>query len=951
MALLGLFGIGLLLAVVVGGVFGLINASLPQKVKALRHEVDELRERIRLLEGGEPREAAAKPQPQADVLPKPQAAAASPASSAAAPAPKKTKPPRKGEFLRNAEGRFASYWTGILGVLAMVAGFSFLAVLTALRLAEFPRFLLLCLVSGLFWGAAYVVKRRSGSDLFAAWFRSAAGALFLFACVGSSAIPWLAWVQSAPQGYALLGLGLALNLFFALRGPYQLFTAFHGLISLTALAVAPPTATALIAATLVAALSTLPSLKRPWDLQLLVSETAFFAFILGWVLRLSDPGIAYEAMALAGLVAGLSPVLAAPYFRRELPTGGLKLAARGAAWIFIALGTAAFGRSFRGVSLIFLLQALLAYLPARFSRGLSVKVRGIDLFAGLFLALIAAFGLLRLEFDLSAALFAAVLVSLLSAADLRHERALGIAALSSALIFTTLLTATVLFRVLFRLDLPLFGGGEDAALTIFLLIVSAVYLAGAWRFLPDSGPGALLVSLSLGVALLGLYAAPGMIQGYPAWLRFGGGILSPFVLSALFLQHREQLRFVPYLSFVTMLLIHGASLAGADLISEATIAARSGHAFLLLFYTLLGLFSSVRVRKADATKPGPPYWPGMFIAVFDAALLLFILTEGFDPWAPLFSWTLLGAALYFLHRLLKGLRPGIAKSLTAASSLLLGITALLTVFAAAEGELEVDWYIRTLLYLIEAGVLLLWAIRRRSGVGAARMPLLLTAWLFSAAIVIAEIGWEYAALVLLVAAVLMQLGSVRVSPVMRPSLPLSAPLFWAGLLLLPLVALDYDSFRIASFSADWWRALFSGLAAAAYIAAASLARSAWQATVPEDGKGTEVLRSFIGRYRHRALFLPFFVVLVIFFLLSATGPVLTTLLIIESFVIFSMGILLGEVSFRPFAYALLLFSLVRLILFDMAAADTLERALVFIIAGAVLLGMNWMYNRFTAKDG
>ena len=110
------------------------------------------------------------------------------------------------------------------------------------------------------------------------------------------------------------------------------------------------------------------------------------------------------------------------------------------------------------------------------------------------------------------------------------------------------------------------------------------------------------------------------------------------------------------------------------------------------------------------------------------------------------------------------------------------------------------------------------------------------------------------------------------------------------------------------------------------------------------------LRVALATHRNLAVFVPFFVAAGFYFIWSFSGPALTALYIIESFAIFVLAIALKEKIFRPFAYGLIGFCLVRLIFFDMAAADTLERAVVFIIAGAVLLGMNALYNRFAMNE-
>jgi ABC-type multidrug transport system fused ATPase/permease subunit len=944
MALLGLFGIGLFLAVVAGSVLGLVNAGLPSRVRELKEEIRSLRARIEALESPLGH-AAEERQPVPGEAPKPEPAASAEHAGAAAKKKRAGRAAFTLALFRRAEGRFASYWTGILGVLALVAGFSFLAVLTALRLGEFPRFLMLCGVSLLFYLLSLAVRRRKGGELFAAWFCSASGALILFACIGSSVIPWLRWVQSEPQGYALLAAGLAVNLWFALKGPYQLFTSFHTLISLTALAVAPPEISVLAAAALVTALCTLPGRKRPWSLHLLASETAFFAFVVAWNLRQPLPGTAAEAAALAALLMGLLPVLLGPYLDRRRDSAALGLTARGAAWLFLMAGTLAVGRSLPGISLIYTVLALAAYLPGRFAAPRGSAVRRLDTSAGLLLAVLAAIGLVRLELDLFSAVAAAALIAFLAAADLKRDSFSAVLSLSLAAAFSLILAAVSLFTLLPRAALPLFGPLPlPAGLVLTGILALAALMELQFLFRNDALLRKLL-SLSFLFCTAGLLAAFLSSEAVPYWLGYSGAGVLPFAALAVLIGRRRP---APWLSPSVLMLTlaaHAAALAGNAEIGSLTLSGRALAALLLLAFALV--LTAAAGKGADRlTKRPVPVLPGVLLAAADSGLLIAVLTESRDPWLGLTVWALFAAGIYLLRSLLKK-RPGdLLRSLTIAGAGTALAAALISVPLLLAGEAAESLSLRLLLYMSVTGALLLWGRRRGGGRRAARPWMLTAAALFAVIAAGGEAGWEYTGPVVTVVALLLFAAGRRGPAFMRAFCPLSGPVFWLGLILLPLASLFSGSLRIEVFSADWWRALSSGVLALGYIGLSYADRPYWTLLVEEEGILPGRLKRFIGEHMHRALFLPFFMSVGLFFVLSARGPVLTSLLILESFTIFSLGILLKEESFRPFAYGLLLVSLGRLILFDMAESDTLERALVFIIAGAVLLGMNWMYNRF-----
>ena len=138
---------------------------------------------------------------------------------------------------RRAERLLIENWTGILGVLVVVAGITFLAINLALRLEPFSRFLLLL-------GAAFAMalpsllqrERQPWRELFR-WMRSGGAALLLLACTGAGAMAGLGlqWIQDPLAALALLGLAMA-GLLLPLRqgwGRHQLvvslaYGAFHG---------------------------------------------------------------------------------------------------------------------------------------------------------------------------------------------------------------------------------------------------------------------------------------------------------------------------------------------------------------------------------------------------------------------------------------------------------------------------------------------------------------------------------------------------------------------------------------------------------------------------------------------------------------------------------------------------------------------------------------------------
>ncbi len=201
-------------------------------------------------------------------------------------------------------------WTGILGAIVLVTGVGFLGIYTALRVAPPLRFLMICAFAGGLLGARYALRAKPFAKKLNAWLVSSAAAIFLFACVGAVSIVGLRWA-TPPFDYLLLLAGVSANLYLAWSTSREEVATLHGVLSLVALAVLPPTALTLGAAAGVTAFSIAITYRQLWKYQLLLSIASFFAFHLYWHQELaviSNP-LRLKAMALVLLVGGAAAVV------------------------------------------------------------------------------------------------------------------------------------------------------------------------------------------------------------------------------------------------------------------------------------------------------------------------------------------------------------------------------------------------------------------------------------------------------------------------------------------------------------------------------------------------------------------------------------------------------------------------------------------------------------------
>ena len=188
-------------------------------------------------------------------------------------------------------------WTGILGAVVLVTGVGFLGIYAALRMAPPYRFLLICTFAGGLLGVRFALREKTFTQQLNGWLLSSAAAIFLFACVGAVSIAGLRWA-TPPFDYLLLA-GVSANLVLAWRASREDVATLHGVLSLVALAVLPPTALTLGAAAGVTAFSIAITYRQQWKYQLLLSIASFFAFHLYWHQELSLISSQLRLMALA----------------------------------------------------------------------------------------------------------------------------------------------------------------------------------------------------------------------------------------------------------------------------------------------------------------------------------------------------------------------------------------------------------------------------------------------------------------------------------------------------------------------------------------------------------------------------------------------------------------------------------------------------------------------------
>lgn len=198
--------------------------------------------------------------------------------------PLKTAP--KENLFNKLEKIFAKDLMGVLGTASVVVGVVFLLVYTALSMGPLTRFLVVCLVSlGLYGLYEFLIRRKIWEEI-ALWIRSSSGVIFLVGTIASSQYPLMKWVDGFYQSWALILVGVLVNMIFGFLSKKQMFAFVHVFLSLVALLFMPFTYVSFVIASIVTIVGSLVVFSnKKWDLYILLTNVTFLLINSIWVLN------------------------------------------------------------------------------------------------------------------------------------------------------------------------------------------------------------------------------------------------------------------------------------------------------------------------------------------------------------------------------------------------------------------------------------------------------------------------------------------------------------------------------------------------------------------------------------------------------------------------------------------------------------------------------------------
>ncbi|KAF0652485.1 hypothetical protein L107_13723 [Cyanobium sp. Copco_Reservoir_LC18] len=841
-------------------------------------------------------------------------------------------------------------WCGLLGVLVVVAGVTFLTINAGLELGPRERFLLTLLAGGgmalpsVLWG-----RRPRWRDLTDAM-RSGGGALVLFACAAAGGLPQLGlqWIEEPAPALALLAAGVAANLGLAAIARTAAIASLHVAVSLVPLAIGPQGGPALAIASAIALVGSELPLRHRWPRHRLVVSWLFGAFQVVWFLR-NGPALAASPALAAGAVLAAVLVFGPGLLRLHRP--GAAPARPQAVPVALLLSPWA------GLGL-----ALLLYPPAAAVR--------------------------------AGALAAAAGVALLLGRGAR-QRGPRWMALGDGLVGQTLVLAALLSLAPLIADGPLLAGVVLLESLLFLAIAvregsGPLVRVGWWvsaaaaLVLALSGLGAALLrgdpmqqlqtgavltvgaGLTVGMqVLLQRRAVPLPLPPLPGWLA--GGLVAVGTALVVPEDWRSPLSLVVMGAFLVaarrwrppgLLGAMTAAIALAHGAGWLTLLIQAPWPPLPLLARLLPLAVLALLLTACAGG-GRRQGLGLALLGVDAGLGVLWLLEPISPLLPGAAWLLLSAGALAGSRWLRGGAVRVALGLSLAYLAAFAAAFLVVIGPSQElvtlGVLQVRGRLLIELLAITVG-LHGWFFR--AGPELARLPswravqpCFLEGSLLGVVVLLQgeisapwrAVAWTLLAL-LLVCPALARCFAIRLQVY-------GVIVYWLAVATL-LVSL---SVGLPSFPPATGAAQTAGLVAIALQTAFVLACRRWLdlERLPDPG-GWPPLAWVGGRVaRRRNLWLghPLFIAVAVVLASGYDRALLTLLWTAEAFAVYLLGVVLREPQFRRVALVGLGACLLRLLAIDMAQADLGLRGLVFVGVGLLLLALNALVHRFRSRFG
>ena len=891
--------------------------------------------------------------------------AATPAPSIALPKqPKTVIPPADipNDSWNRIEKQLVENWTGILGAIIMVVGVGFLGIYAALKISAFGRFMLISGFSVLLGGVFFYLRKKENWIKFALWLRSSAGAIFLFACLGSAGIPGLKWVDDSVYGLLLLGLGIGVNLYLGFIGGNQVFASLHVVLSLIALLVAPQTPVILIIGGLVTLFGVALTYREKWDYHLLLTISSFFVFHLFWYVNQDTIPFQTKLIGIATVLL-VSIAVALVHYRKVYSTKkfeSLPFAVHLVNWLYFGIGLLLHSTGAREATFFIAGGSVAAYFLARRARKLDIRWLYLtDTLMAQAAALIALLSLYHWEVDahlIMASLYAECLFFLFIVHSEKEEFLFHIGTILLSLSGGALaMNALATYHGASQAEII-----SHAAALVGCLAFSFLFLIYMQKKNEEEEDPRFTELLGLGHAILKFPALASILGALFGLLclylyRFSWTIYPLTGLGILFLWFRHKKQSAD-LSLTAILLLAGFHAINWFALSHL----QQGPVLNLFMQGLPPLLLTFFAIRWCFVKQAQQYfsWIGVYLFTLQIIQLSYYTSIHLSPLLPgvVFLVLSLPALWIALYRYRKGDPAQTGRFvLHGAYLLLLLFTARHILFHVQNESLLGPVKIRFLIDFLALVVFLIWAFTPKP------MTSEKSSWnlihplfpevilIFSLYTILLEVNSLYHPLIWMCLSFALAISGKRFPLTLSRFVFYSILLYWLSAFQTAIISITYQSLSSDLLHQVWLWGLISILLQFSFILWHFKKGALKGLKFP---KALEFFNGFpdrIEQFRNSWLFYPLIAGTGLFLYGTFDRSVLTFLWVVECFVIFSMSVFLKEKHFRYVSLIALGLCILRLIVYDLAQESTLTKALVFLGVGLLMLGMNSIYNKYKSR--
>lgn len=205
-------------------------------------------------------------------------------------------------FFINVARKLQENWSGVLGTIVLTAGIGYLGTYSAFKVSPFVRYIIILAASAGLVGAHLFLRRREYWRNLSDFILSASGAVVMFANVGASSVQWLKWIENDMLALIFVGLGIAYNLFLAIRARNWIYSAFHYAIGIFVLFFLPVFWISISIAAVIQLLS-LFFVRRTGIYQPVATGAVFLLYLLNLLLHEAAGVVAW--IAFGGVFAAI----------------------------------------------------------------------------------------------------------------------------------------------------------------------------------------------------------------------------------------------------------------------------------------------------------------------------------------------------------------------------------------------------------------------------------------------------------------------------------------------------------------------------------------------------------------------------------------------------------------------------------------------------------------------